>query len=138
MSLRNSLRLLLSIAAPLAMMTGCSGNTNPSVPNAIPTAIGPVVQDASTGPLKNCRFQNPTPTYAFQSTISPNPIHCDQGIATAVTVLTPNSLPSGILFSQSQMSLTGSANEKVNQAPYLFYLENASNYLIIPLNLTIK
>ena len=88
--------------------------------------------------LKNCHFKFQTPSYTFGSTIEPNIIMCEEGIPTAVTVLTPALLPSGIQFSMSTLSLTGTANERVVQAPYDFYLENESGYVIIKIQISIQ
>jgi len=88
--------------------------------------------------LKNCRFQSTNPTYPFGSTIQPNPILCDEGVPRKVELLTPSPLPSGVQFSMDQLSLVGTANERVIQAPYEFYLENESGYLIIKIQISIQ
>lgn len=88
--------------------------------------------------LKNCHFKFPKPTYTFGSTIEPNVIQCDEGVPKKVEVLTVAPLPSGIQFSPSTLSLTGTANERVAQAPYEFYLENEAGYVIIKIQISIQ
>lgn len=88
--------------------------------------------------LVNCRFKNPTPSYSFGATIEPNIIQCDEGVPKKVEQLSPAPLPSGIQFSQNSLSLTGTANERVVQAPYDFYLENESGYVIIKIQISIQ
>ena len=88
--------------------------------------------------LKNCRFKYQNPSYTFGATIEPNLILCDEGVPTKVEVLTPSLLPSGIQFSPNTLSLIGTANERVVQAPYDFYLENGSGYVIIKIQISIQ
>ena len=88
--------------------------------------------------LVNCRFQNPTPSYRFGTSIDPNVIICDEGVAKKVEQLTPSPLPSGIQLSNETLSLSGTANERVIQAPYEFYLENESGYMIIKIQISIQ
>ena len=88
--------------------------------------------------LKNCRFTNPAPNYAFGSTIEPNVILCDEGLPKKVEQLTPSPLPSGIQLNEGVLSLSGTANERVIQAPYDFYLENESGYTIIKIQISIQ
>ena len=88
--------------------------------------------------LKNCHFKFQAPSYAFGATIEPNLIMCDEGVPTKVEVLTPALLPSGIQFSPNTLSLIGTANERVVQAPYDFYLENESGYVIIKIQISIQ
>jgi hypothetical protein len=88
--------------------------------------------------LKNCRFQSTNPNYSFGSTIAPNAILCEEGVPKKVELLTPSPLPSGVQFSMDQLSLIGTANERVIQAPYEFYLENESGYLIIKIQISIQ
>ena len=88
--------------------------------------------------LTNCHFKNQNPTYSFQSTIEPNPISCDDGVPRKVELLTPTPLPNGLQFAANQLSLVGTAGEKVVGAPYEFYLENEAGYAIIKLHITVK
>ncbi len=88
--------------------------------------------------LKNCRFKNTAPSYTFGSTIEPNIIQCDEGVPKKVELLTVAPLPSGIQFSQNTLSLVGTANERVIQAPYDFYLENEAGYVIIKIQISIQ
>jgi hypothetical protein len=88
--------------------------------------------------LKNCKFKIPTPSYAFNASIEANPIICEEGVAKKVQLLTPNKLPNGLRFAPEQLSLTGSANERVVNAPYEFYLENEAGYTIVKILLTVK
>jgi hypothetical protein len=88
--------------------------------------------------LKNCHFKVQAPTYTFGATIEPNIIQCDEGVPKKIEILTPAPLPSGIQFSQNTLSLIGTANERVVQAPYDFYLENESGYVIIKIQISIQ
>lgn len=88
--------------------------------------------------LVNCRFSNPNPSYTFGSTITQNTIICDEGVAKKVEQLTPSPLPSGIQLNADSLSLTGTANERVIQAPYEFYLENEAGYTIIKIQISIQ
>jgi hypothetical protein len=88
--------------------------------------------------LVNCRFSNPNPSYSFGSTITPNTIICDEGVAKKVEQLTPSPLPSGIQLNSESLSLSGTANERVIQAPYEFYLENEAGYTIIKIQISIQ
>lgn len=88
--------------------------------------------------LTNCRFKFATPSYTFGSTIEQNIILCDEGVPRKVEILTPAPLPSGIQFSHNTLSLIGTANERVVQAPYDFYLENESGYTIIKIQISIQ
>jgi len=102
-----------------------------------------VVGDSESYPiqnskLKNCHFKFPTPSYSFGATIEPNLILCEEGVPKKVEVLTPAPLPSGIQFSPNTLSLNGTANERVVQAPYDFYLENESGYVIIKIQISIQ
>lgn len=97
-----------------------------------------VVDELSVGPLKNCKFSDPQPAYNFQTNIPPNTIQCEEGVPTHVELLSDLPLPSGLRWDAQQMALIGSANEKVSQAPYQFYLKNAAGYIIIPLKITVK
>jgi hypothetical protein len=101
---------------------------------------GPISFPITSSKLENCRFKNPAPTYAFNSSIEANTILCDEGVPTKVELLTPNPLPNGIEFSMNQnlLGLTGTAKERVIGAPYEFYLENEAGYQIIKLTLTVK
>jgi len=89
--------------------------------------------------LTNCHFQNPKPSYAFGSTITPNPVICDNGsVALVAQVLTPAALPTGLNFSEGTLALTGVANEKVTNAAYDIYLENGAGYTIIKIQISIQ
>ena len=88
--------------------------------------------------LKNCHFKYSTPSYTFGASIEPNIIQCDEGVPKKIEILTPAPLPSGIQFSQNTLSLIGTANERVVQAPYDFYLENESGYVIIKIQISIQ
>ncbi len=70
--------------------------------------------------------------------IQPNKIVCEAGVPKKVTLLSATPLPSGLQFSSSEQSLIGTANEKVIQAPYEFYLENDAGYTRIRLMITIQ
>ena len=108
--------------------------------DASPSNPTPTVESypISAGELKNCRFQNPNPTYTFGAPIAPNPILCDEGVAMDVQLLTPGTLPTGLQFSKGQLSLVGTASEKVVKAPYDFYIENASGYLRVKIQITVQ
>ncbi len=88
--------------------------------------------------FKNCHFKDTSPTYTLNGVIPPNPIECDEGVAKKVELLTTNPLPNGLRFSMDQLSLTGTAGEKIASAPYQFYIENEAGYVILNLNLTVK
>lgn len=88
--------------------------------------------------LKNCHFKFPTANYVFGATITPNIIQCEEGVPKKVEQLTPAKLPDGIHFDAGQLSLVGTANERVIQAPYDFYLENESGYVIIKIQISIQ
>ncbi len=116
--------------------TGCSKEDLGKLSRAQPGDVESIPLENSK--LKNCRFQSITPSYAYGTNIPANPILCDEGVAKKVEILTPNPLPSGIQFSQDQLSLIGTANERVIQAPYEFYLENESGYAIIKIQISIQ
>lgn len=88
--------------------------------------------------LKNCRFETPNPTYTYGQTIPPNPVICQEGAIKSVSVLNANPLPSGLAFSTAQMSLTGTASERMTASPYQFYIENEAGYVILKMQLTVK
>jgi hypothetical protein len=92
----------------------------------------------SNSKLTNCHFQVAAPTYSVGSAITPNPIQCDQGVPTNVQVLNVAPLPTGLLFSMDQLSLTGTSAQKLSQTPYQFYLENEAGYVIITMQLTVN
>ncbi len=98
----------------------------------------PETQAIITDQLKNCRFQNPKITYAYQSKITANPIICDQGVPRKVELISPTPLPSGLLFSMNELSLVGTANEKVIKAPFQYYLQNEAGYVIVKLEITVN
>lgn len=131
------MKLFIYTVCSLAILLGsCS-------PEDQNTAKVKPVQEAESLPventkLKNCRFKFTAPNYAFGSSIEPNPIQCDEGVPKKVEILTPSPLPSGIQFSSSVLSLIGTANERVIQAPYEFYLENESGYSIIKIQISIQ
>jgi hypothetical protein len=119
-----------------SLLTGCSQEELRSI-------LPPSISDSESIPienstLKNCRFQSTNPTYRFGSVIEANPILCDEGVPKKVELLTPSPLPSGIQFSMDQLSLMGTANERVIQAPYEFYLENESGYTTIKIQISIQ
>ena len=126
----------------LGLITGSMALTSCSKQAA--TASGPVGDPSletypiSNSVLTNCRFQNPTPTYVFGSTITPNPVICDQGVALTAQVLTPALLPGQLAFSSGTLALTGVASEKVTNAPYDIYLENGAGYTIIKIQISIQ
>ena len=111
------------------------GLTSCSKKNAADTPRGqiPIVDSfpISSSKFKNCRFQNENPTYTYGSAIPPNPILCDEGVARSVSLLTPTPLPAGLSFSMAELSLVGTASEKLTAAPYQFYIENEAGYLIL-------
>ena len=88
--------------------------------------------------FKNCHFKFPNPSYVFGSTIEPNIIQCDEGVAKSAQPLNPTKLPDGIRFDASTLSLIGIANERLVQAPYDFYLENEAGYVIIKIQISIQ
>jgi hypothetical protein len=124
------------LLASLALLsTGCSKDAT--------TAATVTPQSVETFPLENtvltgCDFQTPNPTYAFNSTIAPNPIVCKAGVARTVTLISPGLLPSGLKFDPTQLSLVGVANEKMVAVPYTYYVENEAGYIILKLTITIK
>jgi len=132
-------RLTLYISAGsllAASLFSCSkAKDAPHASSTLPTAeTFPI----SNSELKNCHFKDQNPTYTFGQTIPQNPIQCDQGVPRSVQILNPNPLPNGIQFSMNQLSLVGTANERVASAPYRFYIENESGYLILKMLLTVK
>ncbi len=125
-----------ALLALLLALTSCSkattaNNTATPIPDVETFPI-------TAGKLTNCRFQNPSPTYTFQSTIAANPILCENGVPRKVELLTPTDLPTGMMFSMNQLSLTGVANQRVTGAPYQYYIENEAGYMIINLQVTVK
>jgi hypothetical protein len=88
--------------------------------------------------LKNCRFEVENPTYTYGSAITPNRILCDEGVARAVSLLSPAPLPAGLSFSMAELALVGTASEKMTAASYQFYIENESGYLILKMRITVK
>ena len=133
-----SMRILPAIATLIICLltTGCSKENLDKIYRNQPGEVDSLPIENSK--LKNCRFQSITPSYAYGTAITPNPIICEEGVAKKVEILTPNPLPSGIQFSQDQLSLIGTANERVIQAPYEFYLENESGYTIIKIQISIQ
>ncbi len=126
------------IALALLILTLVSCSKQDRKP--LSTPANPIVETfpISSGQFQNCRFENPSPTYSFGSAITPNPIICDQGVATSVQLLTPSPLPSGIQFKLGSLSLVGTANEKVQKAPYQFYIENEAGYQLLKIQITIQ
>ena len=124
------------LIAGFVLMSSCSKqkNTDPSVSQTPTVETFPI----STGELRGCHFQNRTVIYSFGGTIAPNPIVCDQGVATSVQLLSPTPLPTGLQFNLGQLSLTGSANQKIAATSYQFYVENESGYLILPITITVQ
>ena len=123
------------IAFLLISATGCAKATSQD-----PTYLTP---DPETYPIenaqfKNCHFKDPKPVYTLNSKINPNPILCDEGVATKVEMLSINTLPTGLQFSMDSLSLIGTATQKVAPTTYQFYIENEAGYLILNLNLTVK
>ncbi len=123
------------IACVLLSATGCAKATSQD-----PTYLTP---DPETYPIENsqlmnCRFKEPKPVYSLNSKINPNPILCDEGVATKVELLSINTLPAGLQFSMDSLSLIGSATQKVASTTYQFYIENEAGYLILNLSLTVK
>ena len=92
----------------------------------------------SSSVLKNCHFQETQPIYFSGQSITANPILCEEGVARSVTLLTPAALPTGLAFSMSQLSLTGTPTEKSLSAPYEFYIENEAGYAILKMQITVK
>lgn len=118
-------------------VTGCSkGKDAPAVGgNPAPSVeTFPI----SNSKLVNCHFTNPTPTYAFNSTIQPNVIQCDEGVPKRVELLSRTPLPNGLELDAEHLSLVGTAKEKVARASYTVYLENEAGYVRILLTLTVK
>lgn len=124
---------ILVLAAGLASCTKQASNDRrgPSGPDV---EVFPI----ENSKFKNCHFKNPNPSYTFGSTIEPNPIMCDEGVPKKVEILTPAPLPSGITFSPGLLNLSGTANERVVQAPYDFYIENEAGYAIIKIQISIQ
>lgn len=120
--------LVLAASACTQKKSDTSAPFNPEV----------VLDELSSAPLKNCKFVNPAPIYAFQSAIAPNSIICEEGIPTKVELLTDSPLPTGIRFDNAQLAIVGNANEKVSKAPYQFYLKNEAGYMVVTLNITIQ
>lgn len=110
---------------------------NAEQPNGTQTPI-PDSFPISNTKFKNCRFQVPNPVYTYGSSIVPNPILCDEGVARSVSLLSANPLPSGLSFSMAQLSLVGTASEKMTSAPYDFYIENEAGYAILKMQITVK
>lgn len=125
------------LTAVLLVAAGCSKSKDETIPfdgqDSTPQSF-----PLSAALLKNCRFQNPNPTYTYGQMIPPNPVICDEGAVKNVSVLNANPLPSGLSFSTAQMSLVGTASERVASAPYQFYLENEAGYIVLKMQLTVK
>lgn len=119
----------------LISLAACSKNADKDQKTVI---VGDESYPIENSKLKNCRFKFPSPTYSFGATIEPNLILCDEGVPKKVEILTPAPLPSGIQFSANTLSINGTANERVVQAPYDFYLENESGYVIIKIQISIQ
>jgi hypothetical protein len=125
------------VAGLLLLTAGCSkSNDQPepfdgqdSTPQSFPL---------SAALLKNCRFETPNPTYTYGQAIRSNPVICDEGAVRSVSVLNTNPLPSGLSFSTGQMSLVGTASERIPTTAYQFYLENEAGYAILKMQLTVK
>ncbi len=126
----------LGILAILLTLASCSQKNNgASKSTGTPTVESYPIANTK---LQNCHFKNPAPTYTYGATITPNPIVCDSGVATAVSLVSASPLPTNMQFSMDQLALTGIASEKMSQIPYQFYVENQSGYVILNLQLTVK
>lgn len=126
---------VFSLMAALVLSSCSKKDSSPAL------SSGPPIVETfpvSAGEFKNCRFKDQSPTYTFGSTIAPNPIVCDEGVATTVQLLTPSPLPNGLQFKMSELGLAGIANEKVSRAPYQFYIENSSGYQILKIQITVQ
>jgi hypothetical protein len=139
--LRDNLNGMKAFLATLTIcmfpiLAGCSAEQLQSIRPTSSSDSESIPIENST--LKNCRFQSTNPTYPFGSVIQANPIVCDEGVPKKVELLTPSPLPSGVQFSIEQLSLIGTANERVIQAPYEFYLENESGYTTIKIQISIQ
>ena len=124
------------ILLSMAMLSACSKQSD-STPSTTP-GVFPQTFPISSTVLSNCRFKNPNPIYTLGASITPNPILCDEGVATSVSLLNPNPLPSGLTFSTPQLSLIGTPTQKSNPTLYQFYVENESGYVILKMQITVK
>ena len=129
------LQAVIALLGFTVCFSSCSKQAPAPAANGTPT----VETDAVSAPaMKNCQFKNQKPVYAFNSTIQPNPIVCDDGFPRTVQVLSPSPLPAGLSFNAPTLSLVGTATEKMAQGPYKFYLENEAGYTIINLTITVQ
>ena len=131
----STLNFTLFCLFTLSLASCSKAKVSPLSPNNLSTAETFPIANSE---LKNCHFKDPNPTYTCGQTITPNPIQCDQGVARSVQILNPNPLPSGIQFSSNQLSLVGTAGERVTGSPYRFYLENEAGYVVLKMLLTVK
>ena len=127
---------------PLLVFLICSAAMSCSKPGKESPAGGQVpIPDTfpiANSKFKNCRFENENPEYSYGTRIAPNRILCDEGVARAVSLLSPNPLPAGLSFSLAELALVGTASEKRTAAPYQFYMENEAGYLILKMRITVK
>ena len=124
--------------AGLVGLIGCSKQEAEQTVAKKPPVSIPESQAINNTKMRNCRFQNSPVEYTYGQSIPMNPIVCDEGVAVKITQLSPNLLPSGIIFSSADRALVGTANEKVIGAQYEFYLENEAGYVRVPLRLTVR
>jgi hypothetical protein len=127
--------LKLATLATLTLSACSQSNTDQSSAPSTPIVVSYPISNSK---FKNCRFQNLNPTYSVNAQITPNPIDCDEGVATSVQLLSTTALPTGLTFSTATLSLVGTPSEKVSNAPYQFYVENEAGYVILTLNLTVN
>jgi hypothetical protein len=124
------------ILTTLILLTSCSKST-PIVDQGSGTPVVESFPIANTK-FQNCRFQTAAPTYGVNSTITPNPIVCDAGVAKAVQLISTTPLPQGIIFSSDTLSLVGTPTVAMASTIFDFYIENESGYVILPLTITVK
>ncbi len=128
-------RSILALFFCLAALSCSKPNSENSRGNQIPI---PDSFPLANSKLKNCRFEVENPTYSYGAAIVPNRILCDEGVARAVSLLSPTPLPAGLSFSLAELALVGTASEKMTSAPYQFYIENEAGYLILKMRITVK
>lgn len=131
-----SFRISSLFLAGLFVLIACSKNSpTASLPAPVPEVETFPIQNTQ---LKNCHFKDRSPVYSYNTPIAPNPIQCDEGVAKKVELLSTSPLPNGIQFSMNDLSLVGTANEKIASAPYEFYIENEAGYQILKVQLTVR
>jgi hypothetical protein len=124
------------ILTTFILLTSCSKST-PITDQSSGTPLVESFPIANTK-FQNCRFQTPAPTYGVNSTITPNPIVCDAGVAKMVKLISTTSLPQGLVFSSDTLSLVGTPTVATKSTVFDFYIENEAGYVILPLTITVK